>query len=137
MRRVTSSRPNISHDSLQYDDSINLAAEKRGVVQRNLNERGTTQNAMDRPALRRAMASTKEERKTMNNRQTRRVGREVNSESYQRMINRFNEVFDQDLTDFMVQLNANTTSGIVANLGIRLDYNGFLSSTISKAAKKR
>lgn len=112
---------------------MNRAAEKRGVVQRNLNERGLTQSQLDKRALRKALSSTKEERQMIYNRQIRRVGREVNSASYQRMVRRFDEVFTQDLANFMLQLNAHTTSGIVANLGIRLDYNGFVSTTITNA----
>jgi hypothetical protein len=111
---------------------MNRAAEKRGVVQRNLNERSLSQGQLDKRALRKALASTKEERQIIQNRQIRRVGREVNSDSYQRMVRRFDEVFDQDLSSFMRQLNANTSSGIVANLGIRLDYNGYVTAKIAK-----
>lgn len=87
---------------------------------------------MDKRALRRALVSTKEERHTIYNRQTRRVGREVSSESYQRMIQRFDAVFNEDLADFITQLNSHATSGIVANLAIRLDYNGFVTASMAK-----
>jgi len=96
-----------------------------------LNERGLTQTQQDKRALRKAFASAREERQTVQQRQTRRVGREVQSESYQRMVRRFEEVFNHDLANFMRQLNANTTSGVVANLGIRLDYNGYVTATIA------
>ena len=66
----------------------------------------------------------------LNERQTRRVGREVISESYQRMVQRFGEVFNADVSDFMKELNRHTASGLVANLGVRLDYNGFVTSSI-------
>lgn len=102
------------------------------MVQRNLNERGTSQSQLDKRALRKAFASAKEERQTVQNRQTRRVGREVQSESYQRMVQRFDEVFTENLAHFMRELNTHTTSGIVANLGIRLDYNGYVTATISR-----
>ena len=116
--------------SLQYDDSLNLAAEKRGVVQRNLNERGSTAPGQaNKRALRQALSATREERQTILSRQTRRVGREVNSDSYQRMIRRFNEVFSQDLANFMTQLHAHASSGVAANLGIRLDYNGYVTGS--------
>ena len=116
---------------VQYDDSLTRAAEKRGVVQRNLNERGLTQSQSDKRALRKALASTKEERHAIHQRQVRRVGREVKSDSYKRMVRRFDEVFTQDLAHFMRLLNANTTSGIVANLAIRLDYNGYVTSSMT------
>lgn len=117
--------------SHQHDDSLTRAAEKRGVVQRNLNERGLTQSQSDKRALRKALASTKEERQTIHQRQIRRVGREVKSDSYKRMVRRFDEVFTQDLANFMRLLNAHTTSGMVANLAIRLDYNGYVTSTMT------
>lgn len=91
---------------------------------------------MDKVALRKALAATREEREAVNKRQTRRVYREVSSESYQRMIERFGEVFSQDLADFMMQLNSHASTGIVANLGIRLDYNGFVTSSIAKDSNR-
>jgi hypothetical protein len=47
------------------------------------------------------------------------------------MVQRFDDVFNQDLADFMVQLNSHTASGLVANLGIRLDYNGYVTSSMA------
>lgn len=99
-------------------------------MQRNLNERATSQsNSRDKKKLRRSLLLVKEERDILLQRQTRRVGREICSESYKRMISRFEEVFSADLSVFMMQLNSHTSSGIVANLGIRLDWNGFVSKT--------
>lgn len=115
---------------------MNLAAEKRGVVQRNLNERGPSQGQQDKRAVRKALNATKEERQTIQNRQSRRVGREVNSDSYKRMVQRFDEVFSQDLANFMKQLNIHTTSGIVSNLGIRLDYNGYVTGAMASNKSK-
>jgi len=117
---------------LQHDDSLSLAAEKRGAIQRNLNERGPTAGQLDKRALRQAFSATREERQMILNRQTRRVGREVYSESYQRMVQRFDEVFNQDLANFMTELNLHASSSVVANLGIRLDYNGYVSGTMAE-----
>ena len=86
---------------------------------------------MDKKRTAKALASLREERQSVLNRQTRRVGREVSSESYKRMVMRFDEVFNADLADFMMLLNSHTSSGIVANLGIRLDYNGYVTSSIA------
>merc|ERR1711865_88674 len=98
-----------------YDDSINLAAEKRGAVQRILNDRRFAHSsAPDKKKLRRALMSLKEERDILQQRQTRRVGREICSDSYKRMIRRFEEVFNTDLSAFMIQLNTQTTSEIIA-----------------------
>jgi hypothetical protein len=100
------------------------------MIQRNLNERSAS-HAVDKKALRRAILSTREEREALRMRQTRRVGREVASESYQKMVSRFDEVFSADLADFMIQLNSHTATGVMANLGIRLDYNGYVTSSIA------
>ena len=105
-------------------------------MHRNLNERSLSQGQLDKRAIRKALASAKEEREAINNRQTRRVGREVSSDSYQRMVRRFDEVFNQDLANFMRLLNAHTFSGIVANLAVRLDYNGYVTTSIGRNGKK-
>jgi hypothetical protein len=47
------------------------------------------------------------------------------------MVRRFDEVFSQDLGDFMNQLNSNASSGVASNLGIRLDYNGYVTGTVA------
>ena len=105
----------------QYDDSINLAAEKRGAVQRILNDRRFAHSsAPDKKKLRRALMSLKEERDILQQRQTRRVGREICSDSYKRMIRRFEEVFNTDLLAFMALLDTHTS----------FDWNGFLSANI-------
>jgi len=115
-----------------HDDSFNVAVEKRDAVQRNLNERLSSQPmARDKNKLRGALMSVKEERDILLQRQTRRVGREICGESYKRMIHRFEEVFSADLSAFMIQLNSHTFSGIVANLGIRLDWNGFVTNSMA------
>jgi len=115
-----------------HNDSFNIAVEKRDAVQRNLNERLTSQPmARDRNKMRRSLMSVKEERDILLQRQTRRVGREICGESYKKMIQRFEEVFNADLSAFMIELNSHTSSGIVANLGIRLDWNGYVTSTMA------
>jgi sorbitol-specific phosphotransferase system component IIA len=81
--------------------------------------------------LRRNLVSLREERANLQYRQTRKVGREVASDSYKKMVARFDEVFNADLADFMMQLNTHTETGLVANLGIRLDYNGYVTAAIA------
>lgn len=103
-------------------------------MQRNLNDRVSSQSpSRDKKKLRRSLLLVKEERDILLQRQTRRVGREICSESYKRMIDRFEEVFSADLAVFMRQLNGHNSSGIVTNLGIRLDWNGYVSNTMSAA----
>merc|ERR1711935_921739 len=61
-----------------YDDQFNIAAEKRGAVQRKINERIASQSiSRDRKKLQKSMLLVKEERDILLQRQTRRVGREI------------------------------------------------------------
>ena len=102
-------------------------------MQRNLNERIPSHSpSRDQKRLRKSLNLVKEERDILLQRQTRRVGREICSESYKRMISRFDEVFSADLAAFMRQLNGHVSSGgIVTNLGIRLDWNGYVTKKMS------
>ena len=117
--------------AIQHVDSKNLAAEKRFAMQRSLNEGGTSRHARDKRRVTHKLISLREERANYQYRHTRKVGREISSESYKRMVSRFDEVFNADLADFMMQLNSHTATGLVANLGIRLDYNGYVTSAIA------
>ena len=65
-------------------------------------------------------------------RQTARIEREICSEPYRRMIIRFEEVFSKNLKDFMIQINSSDDiyHAHKVNLCIRLDYNGYISSSL-------
>lgn len=121
-------------DNIQHDESNILAAERRSAIQRSLNDRGGgTRAATDKNTLRAAMNAFKEERHNRVKKQKRRVGRELSSDSYRRMVARFDEVFSVYLREFMIQLGGDAESlhhTQHTNLCIRLDYNGFLTSSI-------
>ena len=119
---------------LQHDDGDRNAAEKRVAVQRNLNERSAGR-PVNKEALRKTLVANKEKREGQIIQQTQRVGREIASDSYKRMVTRFDEVFNADLADFMVHLNSHTATGIMANLGIRLDYNGYITSSVVRRSR--
>ena len=59
---------------------------------------------------------------------TELLERELNTESYKRMISRFSQVFNNNLTDFMTQLRDTSDC---ANLLSRLDFNGFVSTSLN------
>jgi hypothetical protein len=62
--------------------------------------------------------------------QAARVERELANESYKLMIARFDEVFSENLAQFMTQLLAASNEehhSQKANLCIRLDYNGYVT----------
>lgn len=65
-------------------------------------------------------------------RQSARIEREVCGEPYRRMITRFEEVFTKNLKDFMIQINSSDDIYHIhkVNLCIRLDYNGYISSSL-------
>lgn len=96
---------------------------------------------MDKKVLREAMNSFKQDRQHRLKKQRRRVGRELSSESYRKMVVRFDEVFSAYLAEFMTQLNSGGTGTLYhahkTNLCIRLDYNGFLSSSIVVDSKSQ
>lgn len=75
------------------------------------------------------MITENEERKLRMNKQAARVERELANESYKRMIERFDEVFSENLARFMKQLLAASDEhhSQKANLCIRLDYNGYVT----------
>jgi hypothetical protein len=118
----------------KFDDDRNIVAtEMQNVVQRNLNERGGAKSSgVSAKYLRESIKHTRAERIKRVQRQTARVKREVSSESYQRMITRFEQVFSENLREFMVQLTSSDDSfhSHKVNLCIRLDYNGFCSSSL-------
>ena len=106
------------------------AERKRVAVHRNLNERGAVPSRVGASKrLRSGLDAVREERRSLLHRQARRVGREICSDSYKLMIQRFEEVFIADLAHFMTQLSAHHVSGMVENLRLRLDWNGFIASS--------
>jgi hypothetical protein len=82
--------------------------------------------------LQETMQTARLERQHRVQRQTVRVEREVGSESYQRMIARFDEVFSENLREFMTQLTQSDDLYHThkVNLCIRLDYNGYVTAAM-------
>ena len=88
---------------------------------------------MNRAQLRRIVAQDQEERRHRIEKQTTRVERELHNESYKRMIKRYCEVFDANLSEFMQTLQSESKGQFqshIANLCIRLDFNGFFTQQI-------
>jgi len=107
------------------------ANKKRSLIQRNLNSLGKP--SMNGAQLRRIVAQDQEERRHRIEKQTTRVERELHNESYKRMIKRYCEVFDANLSEFMQTLQSESKGQFqshIANLCIRLDFNGFFTQQI-------
>jgi gamma-tubulin complex component 2 len=115
------------------DERNAVATEMQREVQHNLNSRfakrstkATTKQLLE------TINYNRDERRQRVQRQSARVEREVSAEPYRRMVTRFEEVFTKNLRDFMVQL---TSSDDIfhthkVNLCIRLDYNGYITSSL-------
>mmetsp|Transcript_17845 Transcript_17845/g.40549 ORF Transcript_17845/g.40549 Transcript_17845/m.40549 type:complete len:86 (+) Transcript_17845:4581-4838(+) len=66
---------------------------------------------------------------------TARMKKEVLSDPYRRMINKFVEVFDSNLSKFMTQLLEDSriqNHSHLTNLCTRLDYNGFVTRSMNE-----
>ena len=118
------------------DDRKSVASEKQKVVQRNLSDRrssvGLAVSNDSRKNLQKSIKKSRKERKERIKRQTLRVEREIRGDSYPRMIARFDEVFSNNLRDFMALLTR--TDDLYhtqkVNLCIRLDYNGYVTQAM-------
>ena len=98
------------------------------MIQRNMHTFGKI--APSRTELRKIVNEDKEERRQRIEKQTARVERELNNESYKRMIKRYCQVFDSNLSEFMLTLHSQPSGRFqshLANLCIRLDFNGFVT----------
>ena len=79
------------------------------------------------------MAAQKEQRRIQKQKQIDKLERELNSDSYRRMIARFEQVFNSNLSEFMMQLMSDSNSHAhnhLANLCVRLDYNGYVTHSM-------
>jgi gamma-tubulin complex component 2 len=115
---------------LQADENQAVAHQKRSKIQRNLNDPSNMHRQPSGKSVRRAMTADIEERSLRMQKQAVRVERELANESYKRMIARFDEVFSENLAQFMTQLLTASNEehhSQKANLCIRLDYNGYVT----------
>jgi len=98
----------------EFTDSVSVKREKR------MNER---------------IAAEKEQKRMQKQKQIDKLERELNSDSYRKMILRFEQVFNSNLSEFMTQLMSDSNSHAhthLANLCVRLDYNGFVTRSMKK-----
>ena len=105
-----------SGDSVQHDVGMMTVNEKR------------------EKKIREKVLAAQEQRQVQKQKQTERLKRELNTESYKRMISRFEQVFNLNLSDFMKQLRQSESSNQyhthLSNLCMRLDYNGYVTRTM-------
>ena len=79
------------------------------------------------------MSSVRNERRKRISILTARMQKAILSDNYQRMIERFIQVFDTQLIDFMRQLMVDSHTHYhshLSNLCTRLDFNGFVTRSM-------
>jgi len=111
---ATESRQKRNRRMFESVDSVSVKREKR------MNER---------------ISADKEQKRMQKQKQIDKLHRELNSDSYKRMIMRFEQVFNSNLSEFMKQLMSDSNSHAhkhLTNLCVRLDYNGFVTRSMKK-----
>ena len=114
-----------------HDDRHDFALEKQKAVQRNLNDRGGARASLSQKLLQETIQNYRKDRQHRIQRHTVRVEREVLSDSYQKMVARFEQVFSSNLREFMMELTSSDDlyHSHKVNLCTRLDFNGFVGRT--------
>jgi hypothetical protein len=116
------------------EDKKKVAIEKRRSVQRTLNNRGNAKTSLPLQIIQESMKVERRERQQRIHEQSIRVKLEVNSPSYRSMVARFNDVFSQNLSEFMTELkhaDNDIYTPRAMNLALRLDFNAPGESTRS------
>ncbi|KAI2513735.1 microtubule nucleation by interphase microtubule organizing center [Fragilaria crotonensis] len=76
----------------------------------------------------------REEHQARRQKQASVIERELKNDTFQRMVKRHEEVFDDNVDDFMAKLRTKVGhQSQITNLCIRLDYNGFISAHSSRS----
>ncbi len=83
--------------------------------------------------MKESIKSAQDQRRLQKKQQVEKLYRELNTESYKKMITRFEQVFNSNLSEFMTQLKSDSDSHAhthLANLAVRLDYNGYVTKSM-------
>jgi len=112
-----------------------IATESRKKRNRKMFETADSSSIKREHRMKEIMAAQKKERLLQKQKQIDKLERELKSDSYRRMISRFEQVFNSNLSEFMSQLMSDSNSHAhthLANLCVRLDYNGYVSRSMTK-----
>lgn len=112
-----------------------IAAESRQKRNRRMYESLDSVSVKREKRMNERIAAEKEQKRMQKQKQIDKLERELNSDSYRRMILRFEQVFNSNLSEFMTQLMSDSNSHAhthLANLCVRLDYNGFVTRSMRK-----
>jgi len=112
-------------------DDTKIMKQKREAMRRHLYRMEKVKK--DKASLKKAMHAQRAERKARVQKQADIIDRELQNESYKRMILRYEAVFDDSLDEFMKNLRSKVgDKAHISNLCIRLDFNGFVSKRSGK-----
>ena len=109
-----------------------MATEERQRRQQSIFE-SIDDTSVNKKKMRHALLAAQEQRRARKKKQIDRLQRELNTESYKKMIVRFEQVFNTHLSEFMSQLMSDSDGGYhshLSNLCIRLDFNGYVTSSM-------
>lgn len=112
-----------------------IAMESRKKRNRKMFENSDSSSIKREHKMKERMAAQKQERLLQKQKQIDKLERELKSDSYRKMISRFEQVFNSNLSEFMTQLMSDSNSHAhthLANLCVRLDYNGYVSRSMKK-----
>jgi len=111
-----------------FEEKTSLNLEKQRMQQQSVINPDTMKTNR---ALRKNLIAIRDERRNRLARQTARVERELTNESYKRMISRYDEVFNDNLGEFVMQLKEGRSRNWHGeNLFLRLDYNGYVTKSM-------
>ena len=100
--------------------------------QQQVNDYGATTHSTGDKAKIAMRAIERKENDARRRKQACLIERELKNDTFQRMVKRHEEVFDDNLDDFMGKLRTKVYhQSQISNLCIRLDFNGFLASSRS------
>jgi len=112
-----------------------IATESRQKRNRRMFESTDGASVKMEQKMKERMSAEKEKKILQKRKQADKLGKELKSDSYRRMISRFEQVFNSNLSEFMVQLMSDSNSHAhmhLTNLCVRLDYNGFVTRSMKK-----
>ena len=117
------------------EEQSSIATEARQKRTRHMYETAGILNDRKEKKIRETLMAMNQQRKLRKQKQIDMLRRELQTESYQNMISRFEQVFNSNLSEFMVQLMADSEGRYhnhLSNLCIRLDYNGFVTRSMKR-----
>jgi len=120
---------------LQEVEQNKIATESRQKRNRRMFDSIDSTSVKREKMVKEKFAALKEQKRIQKQKQVDKLERELNTDSYRRMISRFEQVFNSNLSEFMTQLMSDSNGSAhthLQNLCVRLDYNGYVTRSMKK-----